>query len=257
MDHVKDNQDALLDYLYEEGDPSERLKIAQHLQDCTPCSVAVLELQAVRGVLSEWTPPPVPLGFKIVQERSTRAWWRPVAGSAFWAQTAAAVLLFATGMAVSRLDMNYSGGALTVRVRSAESGPAPTGAEQPSETANMVNSASVPMMPFTVNSARDSQSSAAAVDRSLPPQPTSRPVASVTTEELRREMRALIAQSEARQQRELALRLMQMGREFDTQRVADLMQVQRSFGQLETQTGAEMAQQRQLMEYFVKASGQR
>ena len=68
MMHINDNEEALLDYLYEEGDPAERLKIARHLQDCATCSVAVLELQSVRGLLSEWTPPHAALGFKIVPE---------------------------------------------------------------------------------------------------------------------------------------------------------------------------------------------
>ena len=34
MNHIADNHDALLDYLYEEGDPAERLAIAKHLQEC-------------------------------------------------------------------------------------------------------------------------------------------------------------------------------------------------------------------------------
>ena len=73
--HIADNHDALLDYLYEEGDPAERLKIAQHLQECAECSVAVLEFQNVRGMLRDWTPPQANLGFKIVQdtEQSPRA----------------------------------------------------------------------------------------------------------------------------------------------------------------------------------------
>ena len=68
MNHIADNQDALLDYLYEEGDPAERLTIAKHLQECAPCSVAVLEFQNVRGMLSDWTPPASQLGFRIVQD---------------------------------------------------------------------------------------------------------------------------------------------------------------------------------------------
>ena len=65
MNHIADNQDALLDYLYGEGDPAERLKIATHLQACAECSVAVLEFQNVRGMLSDWTPPDAQLGFLI------------------------------------------------------------------------------------------------------------------------------------------------------------------------------------------------
>ena len=68
MIHITDNHDALLDYLYEEGDPAERLKIAKHLQECAACSVAVLEFQNVRGMLRDWTPPASLLGFRMVQD---------------------------------------------------------------------------------------------------------------------------------------------------------------------------------------------
>ena len=72
MNHIADNQDALLDYLYDEGDPAERLAIAKHLQECVTCSVAVLELRTVRGMLAEWKPPAAQLGFRIVQDHRTR-----------------------------------------------------------------------------------------------------------------------------------------------------------------------------------------
>src|SRR5918996_4760260 len=109
MMHVADNHDALLDYLYEEGDPAERLKIAKHLQECAACSVAVLEFQNVRGMLRDWTPPAADLGFRIVQDRITtpapsRAFWAPATRSRALAQAAAAVVLFAAGMAVSQLN---------------------------------------------------------------------------------------------------------------------------------------------------------
>ena len=73
MQHITDDHDALLDYLYEEGDAAERLKIARHLQECAPCSVAVLEFQNVRGMLRDWTPPASELGFRIVQETQVPA----------------------------------------------------------------------------------------------------------------------------------------------------------------------------------------
>src|SRR3954471_6620494 len=115
--HITDYQDALLNYLYEEGDAAERLKVARHLQDCAPCSVAVLEFQSVRGMLADWTPPPVKLGFRIVQDlndASARRWWRPAGRFPVGAQAAAAVVLFAAGMAVSQLHVRYADGALIV-----------------------------------------------------------------------------------------------------------------------------------------------
>ena len=64
-------------------------------------------------------------------------------------------------------------------------------------------------------------------------------------ERLLQRVRAMIDQSEQRQQRELALRLSQVAREVDTQHQADLLRIQQDFGQ----------QQDATMEYLVKTSG--
>ena len=107
MSHI--SEEALIDYLYDEGDAAERLKVARHLQDCAACSVAVLELQSVRGLLSEWKPPPAALGFKIVaadQEApaaSRHGWSRIGAHWPAWAQVAAGLVLFAAGVVFSQL----------------------------------------------------------------------------------------------------------------------------------------------------------
>ena len=69
-----------------------------------------------------------------------------------------------------------------------------------------------------------------------------------------RRVKALIDQSESRQQRELALRLSDVVHDFDTQRQADMQRVDQNFGQLEGQTGAEVARQRELLNSLVKVS---
>jgi hypothetical protein len=244
MMHI--NEEALVDYLYEEGDAAERLKIAQHLQDCATCSVAVLELQAVRGILSDWTPPAAHLGFKIVQEPTKTSWWRPGMTAASLRSTglqaAAAALIFAAGVAVSQLNVEYGDGAVTVRTRSAALPANAPVAAVPVATPARALSEAAPAPDFSAN-------------QTARPEPSSREISPAAIQELERRIEARIAQSEARQQRELALRLTQMGREVDTQRVADLMRVEQTFGQLENQTGAEIAQQRELMDYIVKTSG--
>ena len=65
----------------------------------------------------------------------------------------------------------------------------------------------------------------------------------------------MIEQSEVRQQRELALRLSQVAREVDTQHRADLLRIQQNLGQFEMQTGAQIDQQQQMMDYLVRTSG--
>src|SRR5262245_7919018 len=121
MTHI--NEEDLVDYLYEEGDGAERLKIARHLQDCATCSVAVLELQSVRGLLNHWTPPAAELGLKVVRDPApasdTSGWrhWLPVSRVPVW-QAAAGALLFAMGVGFSQLHLEYGDGALIVRSRS-------------------------------------------------------------------------------------------------------------------------------------------
>jgi hypothetical protein len=252
--HIADDQDALLNYLYEEGDPSERLRIAHHLQACAACSVAVLELQSVRGMLADWTPPPVKLGFRIVQDPkegsgSTDArWWKPAGRFPLWAQAAASVFLFAAGMAVSQLDVRYGNGALTVRSRSA--------APAADEATVMPQSGIVQMRQNDITLPPALDPTAGSTDfRALEQQLRSDLKGRADGDVILRRVRSMIDQSEARQQRELALRLSDVVRDFDTQRRADLLQVQQNFGQLEGQTGQEVAHQRELLNYLVRTSG--
>jgi hypothetical protein len=252
MKHIADNQDALLDYLYEEGDPEARLSIKKHLQECAPCSIAVLELQTVRGMLGEWSPPASELGFRIVQDHAgpgatatqqanPRGAWagHRMSHPGLWAQAAAALLLFGAGMAVSQLDVDYSGDALVVRARSAA--PAP---------ASAVRNASIVLPPSPDAAAETARVDVASASS---PTPTSDRLAS--TDELLQRVRAMIEQSEVRQQRELALRLSQVSREVDTQHRADVQRIQQNIGQFEMETGAQINQQQQQMEYLVRTSG--
>ena len=78
---------------------------------------------------------------------------------------------------------------------------------------------------------------------------------SASVDDLLQQVRALIEQSENRQRRELALRLSQVAREVDTQHRADLVRIQQNLGAIEMETGAQIDQQRQLVDYLVRTSG--
>jgi hypothetical protein len=255
MNHIADNQDALLDYLYEEGDPAERLAIAKHLQECAPCSVAVLEFQSVRGMLSDWTPPATHLGFRVVQDAgqslsasSPSATLDPGARGGRWRgwgpatyqekltgarlraalQAAAAILLFVSGMAVSQLDVEYHDDGFTVRRQ-------PVIVDVPPMSPGRNASIELPAERVDINE----------IERELRGRLESRNASSVDIESLLQRVRTMIDQSEQRQQRELALRLSQVAREVDTQHQADLLRVQQEFGQ----------QQEATMDYLVRTSG--
>jgi len=237
--HIHDDPNGLLDYLYEEGDSAERLKIARHLQDCATCSVAVLELQSVRGMLNQWTPPAAELGFRIVRDPAAasehRGWrdWLAAAKMPVWAQAAAGVVLFVAGFGFSQLHVEYANGALTLRTRPAAR-----------------SDITLPAAPVQLI---DASASSALRDKSTPADFGSSSNVQSSDEVLRR-VKAMIDQSEGRQQRELALRLSQLVQDFDAQRRADMLRVDQNLGQLEGQTGAEVAQQRELLNSLVKVS---
>jgi hypothetical protein len=65
-------------------------------------------------------------------------------------------------------------------------------------------------------------------------------------------LRTLIQESERRQQQELALRLAQFSRDLDLQRRADLVRIDQGIGRLEGRTGAEVARQREMLNYIVR-----
>ena len=238
MNHIADNQDALLDYLYEEGDPAERLKIATHLQACAECSVAVLEFQNVRGMLSDWTPPDAQLGFRVVRDREQSPsatviqgarggrWggWGPTTTKKRWQpvlQAAAAILLFVSGMAFSQLNVDYEDGVLRIATQPAEPDIPVFGGRDIQLPAERVGAQPLDApAPLRVTSAED-------------------------VERLLQRVRAMIDQSEQRQKGELALRLSQVAREVDTQHQADLLRIQQDFGQ----------QQEATMDYLVRTSG--
>jgi hypothetical protein len=64
----------------------------------------------------------------------------------------------------------------------------------------------------------------------------------------------MIQASEARQNREMALRLTQFNRDVNVQRQADLVKIDQVIGQFAGTSGAEMARQRQMLNYLTRVS---
>ena len=259
----------LVAYLYDECGAAERRRIDDHLAECERCASEVRELQLVRGALGGWTPPSAKLGFRIVQD-PPRSLWRWTGGALpVWAQAAAAVLLFAIGAAVAGFEVRYGADGLTVRTGwgRAASDSAPTrSAVRPAAVAGRDGEpGSAVVSPRVQATASDAAapSDLSAFEQRLrrdlaaAPRPGASPaeVAQENDAVLRR-VQMMIEQSERKQQRELALRLTEVIRDMDAQRRADLLRVEQNFGQLEGQTGAAVAQQRELLNYLVRVSQQ-
>ena len=231
---------ALAAYVYGECDPGERAVVAAHLAVCAACASELAALGATRSALASWAPPEAELGFRIVSDRAAEPtasatvlrplqWWqRPLPG---WAQAAAAVLIFAAG------------GLLGMRA----------GTENATTTAPVVASVPVAAAPASTVSAGDLaaleqrlRNEMNALRATAPPAP----VATRTTagdEELIQRVRAILAESEKRQEREMSIRLAQVLRDVDMQRRVDLARIQDTFGQMEGTTGAELLRQREVI----------
>jgi hypothetical protein len=278
------SKDCLLDFLYDEAAPADRAAVEAHLAECPACRQEVEELRAVRGALARWPTPILASRFRIVADEppARRAWW--AWGGRALPLAAAAVLVLAAAAGVANLEVRYGPGGVVVRTgwpgfarggtttepaaRSGEAAPALDPGAARGEVANAAGAGGG----FRGRTA-GSAGSAAASERpweadlaSLAEQlrrefqmsregggPMLAPVSSRASDaELLRRVQAMIDESEIRQQRNLALRVEELSRDFNLQRQADLVEIQRGFGRTE----AEVQRARELVNYLMRVSQQ-
>jgi len=236
---------ALVSYLYDECTPGERRAIAAHLVVCGACGEELIALGATREQLAMWIPPDAQLGFRITPETSKAnvlrpaRWWRQPMPA--WAQAAAAVVIFATGMMMGAVRgvMQPADGGLR--------GPAVVRSNT-TVASNTANTAAITRADLVAleQRLRSEMSQTRATSQNV--------VASPADARIFERVRVMIDDSEQRQRRELALRSAELVRDFDAQRNVDLARIERTLGQMDGTTGAEVAQQRQMLNYLMRVS---
>jgi hypothetical protein len=250
-----DDKEQLVAYLYEDIDGITRRRIDDHLRVCAACAGEVEALSGVRRELAGWMPPEAGLGFTIVQaapaadplpSAPASRWSRVPA----WAQAAAAVLVIAAGLAIANLQVRYGADGLVITTGWMT--PVTVGQTAPAADARAVSGPTAEWQPALAAleaTLREEIRTARAADASVPaPSPRADlPLQRVAD---------LIAQSERRQQQELALRLAQFGRDLEVQRRSDLVRINQGFGQFEGRAGAEIARQRQMLDFIMRVSAQ-
>lgn len=252
------DKERLVSYLYDDPGDGERAAFDAHLRTCAACRDELNALRGVRADLISWAPAQPEFGFRVVREpkvvdrtpASWRGWWTPAAGLA-----AAAVLVLAAASAIAHVEIRRGPDGVTVRTGWSTASAA---AVEPSGVA----AASAPAAPamdraiLTGIERRINALEAAARDDS-PVRNVSLAAARSSDAELLRRVRELLAQSETKQQDQLALRIAQVVRDVDKQRVADLSRIQQGLRGIEASVTAEAVGHRELTNYLLTASRQK
>ena len=243
------DKERLIAYLYDDQSVEERDLVEAHLAECRACAEEIADLRGVRQQLTEWRAPEADLGFRIVKESAAAAPRRRSWLPAWAALPAAAIVVLAVSAAVANVEVRYDGDAITLRTGWSR----PTSARSATASSPSIDGRS------TTASADDQRWRAelAAVERRLRAEFATAGNSSATSgapaapnRDLLKQVQALVAESEERQQRELALRFAQLVHEVDSQRRADLVQIEQNLGQIEGLT----AQQSEMMQYLVRVS---
>ena len=240
---------TLVAYMYDECEPGERGAIAAHVALCGACAAELAALESTRLQLTAWTPPETDLGFVVTRPSAVaapevvlpRASWftQPMPA---WAQVAAAVVIFGAGLSLGVVRGTVRG---TVGGTADATTPAAV-ATAPGQAASAVSASDLTALEQRLRREIAQTRAAAAPAASAP--------LSASDSQVLARVRTLIEESEQRQQRELALRTADIMRDVDSQRGADLAQIQRNFGQMEGVTSAEVREQRQLLNYLMRVS---
>jgi hypothetical protein len=255
------DKERLVSYLYDDLGDAERTTFERHLRECADCRDELNALRGVRADLISWSPPQPDFGFRVVREpkvvpmppRTWRAWYTPAAGLA-----AAAVLVLAAASAIARVEIHKGPDGVTVRTGWA-SASAPENDRRFDETASRAQSSRGDILLPSSVAAEVDASMIAMLDRRLRALEVasrdSGPVrnasmtgmrAQTSDAEIIRRVREMLAQSETKHQGELALRIAQVLRDVEAQRVEDLRRIQQGLRNVEATVSANEAGHREL-----------
>jgi hypothetical protein len=245
-----ENHAALVSFLYDDFEPGERETMMAHLASCASCTAELALLRATRRQLAGWSAPERALGFQISESQvagprlqdsgplkpadvampapavAAAPWWRQPLPA--WAQMAAAVVIFGSGLAVGMTN--------------GRSTPAPAAVAAVAVQPVRVSPVSAPVASVSPADLKALESRLHA-EISAEVSRVRTAVPARADEAMLRRVDTLITQritqSEQRQRQDLALRTAQLVRDFDAQRRVDLVNIQNSMGAMEALSGAQ------------------
>jgi anti-sigma factor RsiW len=268
--YAGDRDQAIVSYLYNDDggfDPAERAAFDAHLATCNRCRTELAAFDSVRLSLGRWSPPSFsletdsswgppsggPLRLPSLTLRpgkpdptasASRSWWRDIPA---WAQVAAAMLCLGVGAAIANLDVRYDSNGLQVRTGWLAVSPVARNSQPAAGSPGNDIASRAELIALEQRLRADLRQPPATVASALG---AGNAANSINNDTVRR-VRALVDESERRQQTELALRLAEAMREVNAQRQADLVRIDHNIGAMQNNTGREMLRQRNEMLNYV------
>jgi hypothetical protein len=245
------DEELLVGYLYDEVGPAERRIMEEHLLACQECRAEVKALRNTRTMLTSWAPPAPALDLQVVRgagraARTARYW----SVSPGWGLAAAALLVLSVSSAVSNVEIKYGPEGLTLRTGMAR-------VESPSATVPVTAPPVVSTAGADSTLRREIQvivERLQALEAGVASQPalSTRSSAPSGTADGLRAARQLIAESESRQEQELARRISQVLRDVEAARRADLDRTQRALAEVQGLTDTTLIRQREMENHFMR-----
>jgi anti-sigma factor RsiW len=264
--YTADRDETLTAYLYDDIEPAQRAAFEAHIATCERCRNELADLKRVRARLAEWTAPgiqhPAAPVVPVVTNAMAEAAREPSSSAASrgravfsalrdipaWVQVAAACLFLGVSAGIANLDVRYDANGLSVRT--GWSRPLPAMSAPP---ARIPSGAEVSVAPASAPWQGDLEQ----LERRLKDEwRASTPQTGPSLDaQLLRQVRALIVESERKQQNDLALKIAEVVRDFDARRGADLASIYGGLGAIQNNTRFEVAKQRQwIADYVTQAS---
>ncbi len=247
------DKELLVGYLYDEVDQTERRRMEQHLLSCADCRGEVKELRSTRSRLSSWTPPAPELELHVVRGAAAAARARYWTVSPAWGLAAAAMLVLSIASAVSNVELRLGPDGLTLRTGEARGAVSPAATSSPAPAAAAVAAAPDTTIRRELEALGrrlqhlETGAGTIAVPASL------RGGAAQPAPDVLRAVRQLVADSESRQEQELARRISQVLRDVEAARRVDLDRTQRALVEVQGVADTTIIRQREMENHFLRA----
>lgn len=257
--YTADRDEILIAYLYGEIETAQRAAFETHVATCERCRHELGELRGVQVRLQDWSAPAATGMVGVLPARgapvSSMRRKPSVAGVLrelpAWAQVAAALLFLGASAGIANLDIRFDHDGLSVR----------TGWSRPLARTDSATGPTEPVSAATA--ARAWQPDLIALEERLQKElhanvaPAAQAGRAATDTELLRQVRALIQESERKQQTEVALRIGEVVRDVDTKRGTDLANIDRTLRTVQNDAGIEIARTQQRLNYLTRVSLQK